>query len=89
MIAIRFLIVFAVGEIFHPRSWRYISLISWAGLKGSMSVFLILTLHARGMNWQETDLVVSITFMVVLLSLVVQSLTMAPLSKKLLGKHDS
>ncbi|SES11071.1 cation:proton antiporter [Salipaludibacillus aurantiacus] len=58
-------------------------LVSWSGLKGSVSIFLILSLKATGAD--GIDLIISLTFAVVLISLVVQSIGVHPLSKKLLG----
>ncbi|WP_231631474.1 hypothetical protein [Halolactibacillus sp. JCM 19043] len=51
-----------------------------------MSVFLILTLHAKANTGTVIDNIVGISFMVVLFSLIIQSLTVAPLAKKLLKR---
>lgn len=86
-LVIRFLLIIGTTKIF-PK-WRKNTsliesfLISWAGLKGTMSIFLILTLYAKDTNSIENDWIVSIAFAVVLLSLVIQSLGIYPISKKL------
>ncbi|MFC4402497.1 cation:proton antiporter [Gracilibacillus xinjiangensis] len=84
MILVRFITTYAVSKVFHPLSWRYTTILSWAGLKGSMSVFLILTLHAKSASGIHSDWIVGVSFTVILLSLTIQSLTMAPLSRSLL-----
>ncbi|SDJ35057.1 cation:proton antiporter [Salimicrobium halophilum] len=82
-IAIRFLIVSLVLKVF--RRWRRLEttkqafLVSWAGIRGTMSVFLILSLHAR--SPEEAGALLSISFSVVFLSLVIQSVGVYPLSK--------
>ncbi|QGH35596.1 sodium:proton antiporter [Gracilibacillus salitolerans] len=84
MIFVRFIITYAVTKVIHSLSWRYNLLISWAGLKGSMSVFLILTLYAKNANVIDSDWMVGVSFTVILLSLTIQSLSMAPISRWLL-----
>ncbi|MGN8644575.1 cation:proton antiporter [Gracilibacillus sp. HCP3S3_G5_1] len=84
MIAVRFIICYVISNMIDPLSWRWNMLLSWAGLKGSMSVFLILTLHAINSNSVHTELIVGISFTVILLSLTIQSLSMAPISRWLL-----
>ncbi|WP_163583148.1 cation:proton antiporter [Gracilibacillus saliphilus] len=84
MIFARYIISYAVTKIIHPLSWRYNLLISWAGLKGSMSVFLILTLYAKSTSSMNSDWIVGVSFTIVLLSLTIQSLSMAPISRRLL-----
>ncbi|WP_347862005.1 cation:proton antiporter [Salimicrobium sp. PL1-032A] len=82
-IAIRFFIVSLVLRVF--RKWGRLEttkqafLVSWAGIRGTMSVFLILSLHAR--SPEEAGMLLSISFSVVVLSLVIQSLGVYPLSK--------
>ncbi|UOQ92195.1 sodium:proton antiporter [Halobacillus shinanisalinarum] len=85
---VRFLIIAGATQTFpvwrHTINWRESLLLSWSGLKGSMSVFLILNLQAQ--EAQGTELILSLTFAAVLLSLVVQSIGIHPLSKKLLNR---
>lgn len=85
-IAIRFIIILGATRLFS--NWRYTGgrlafIVSWAGLKGTMSIFLILSLFSKQTSNPEIDSIVSISFAVVLLSLVIQSFGIYPLSKKL------
>jgi len=57
------------------------SLLSWAGIRGTMSIFLLLSLADAADH--SADVLVSIGFAVVFLSLVVQSIGIYPLSKVL------
>lgn len=57
-----------------PSKWRV--LLSWGGLRGGLSMVLALSLPA---TMPHRGLLIDITFGVVLLSLLVQGLTMAPL----------
>ncbi|WP_342039378.1 sodium:proton antiporter [Gracilibacillus kekensis] len=84
MIIVRMFIVFVITKVVHQLPWQHQFLISWAGLKGSMSVFLILTLYAKNASGIDSEWMVAVSFTVVLLSLTVQSLSMAPISRKLL-----
>ncbi|KMJ58383.1 sodium:proton antiporter [Bacillus sp. LL01] len=61
--------------------WKESILLSWSGIRGSMSVFLILSLQAQEVK--DTDQIISLSFAAVLISLVVQSIGIHPLSKKL------
>ncbi|WP_226037846.1 cation:proton antiporter [Aquibacillus saliphilus] len=85
---IRFFLIIGTTRLFpHLRKqihWQKSLLISWAGLKGTMSIFLILTLHSKYTNSAEVDWIVSLSFAVVMLSLVIQSFGIYPLSKKLI-----
>ncbi len=85
-IMIRLIVIYIMTSLVDAHNFQYNLLITWSGLKGSMSVFLILTLHARANTGTVIDYIVGISFMVVLLSLIIQSLTVAPLAKKLLKK---
>ncbi|WP_449354019.1 cation:proton antiporter [Virgibacillus natechei] len=57
------------------------SLITWSGIKGSMSVALLMGFAAADGN----DILISLTFAAVLLSLVIQSVGVFPLTKRLKG----
>ncbi|OIK11570.1 sodium:proton antiporter [Bacillus sp. MUM 116] len=59
-----------------PWSWKHI--INWGGLKGSLSIALVLNLPY---SFKERDELLVLTFFVVLFSLVVQGLTVKPLIK--------
>ncbi|MFG6115971.1 cation:proton antiporter [Halobacillus sp. MO56] len=84
---IRFIIITGTTQLLpHWRnriSWREASLISWSGLKGTMSIFLILSLQSKSSG--DVGMIVSLSFAAVLISLVVQSLGVSPLSKKLIN----
>ncbi|UJL47734.1 sodium:proton antiporter [Virgibacillus sp. NKC19-16] len=58
------------------------SLITWSGIKGSMSVALLMGFEAAASN---DDILISLTFAAVLLSLVIQSVGVYPLTKRLKG----
>ncbi|MHC0552508.1 cation:proton antiporter [Salinicoccus sp. CNSTN-B1] len=83
----RFIIIMSTTQIFpkwrHHISWRESTLISWAGLKGSMSVYLILSLYSQT-DSADSAMIISLAFAATLASLVIQSLGVSPLSKKLL-----
>lgn len=64
--------------------WRESSIISWAGIKGTMSVVLLLILDAA--QTTRADMIISLTFTAVILSLIIQSSTIYPLSKVLIKK---
>ncbi|HCX64690.1 MAG TPA: sodium:proton antiporter [Eubacteriaceae bacterium] len=81
----RYITIYIVSSLVKKHNWRYNLLISWSGLKGSMSVFLILTLHLKTSVNVETESLVAISFTVVLLSLIVQSLTLSKLTKRLIA----
>ncbi|MCM3616533.1 sodium:proton antiporter [Sutcliffiella horikoshii] len=83
---VRLLIITGSTQLFLPWrkkfGWKESILLSWSGLRGSMSVFLILSLQAKEAD--NTGLIISLSFAAVLISLVVQSIGIHPLSKKLL-----
>jgi monovalent cation:H+ antiporter, CPA1 family len=57
-----------------PTSWKHV--INWGGLKGSLSIALVLSLPRDFTGWEE---ILIIAFSVVLFSLVVQGLSIKPL----------
>ena len=67
-----------------PRSWRHI--LVWGGLRGSLSMVLVLGLPA---DFPGRSLLIDLVFGVVAVSLFLQGLTMAPLMKKLGLRHTS
>lgn len=85
-IAIRFVIVGGTFQLVagrkHEAIWKKALLISWSGIRGSMSVFLLLQLEASARNGAADELI-ALSFSVVILSLVIQSLGIHPLSKLL------
>lgn len=61
-----------------PRSWP--SVLTWGGLRGGLSMVLALALPAE---LPHRDLIVAMTFGVVVLSILVQGITMGPLLRRL------
>jgi monovalent cation:H+ antiporter, CPA1 family len=55
--------------------WKEVFILTWSGIKGTMSVALLL-----GMDGQGPELLNSLTFGVILLSLIIQSVGIYPLS---------
>jgi Na+:H+ antiporter len=80
----RTIVVFAAstlvarGSASVPYAWR--TVLSWGGLRGGLSMVLALSLPAALPN---RELLIATTFGVVLLSILVQGLTMAPLLRRL------
>lgn len=60
--------------------WSSVFMMTWSGLKGTVSVALLLSIETQSSS--SADLVVSLTFAAILLSLVIQSLGVYPLAKK-------
>jgi CPA1 family monovalent cation:H+ antiporter len=54
---------------------------AWGGLRGGISIALALSL-TDNMN---RDLLLTVTYMVVIFSIIVQGLTVGPLAKRLIG----
>lgn len=77
------------GSIYAVPAWRHefrpdmitITLITWAGVKGSMSVALLLWLEEEVTG--QDGVLVSLSFAVILISLIVQSIGIYPLTKVL------
>lgn len=61
-----------------PRSW--ILPLTWGGLRGALSMVLAISLPA---DFPRRELVVTITFGVVIVSIIVQGVTMSPLLRRL------
>jgi CPA1 family monovalent cation:H+ antiporter len=80
MTAARALVVFVVSLLVLPTAaklpWRWAFIISWSGLRGALSMVLVLGLPD---TMPQKSLLVTMTFGVVLLSILVQGLTMGPL----------
>lgn len=64
--------------------WRWTAVLTWGGLRGSLSMVLVLGLPAA---LPHRDLIITMTFGVVILSILLQGLTMGPLLRamKLVG----
>ncbi|MGE6414192.1 cation:proton antiporter [Planococcus kocurii] len=88
-IAIRFLVVGSTFKVVagkkHKSIWKKSLVISWSGIRGSMSVFLLLQLETLATGEAAAELI-SLGFSVVILSLIIQSLGIHPLSKLLASK---
>lgn len=72
----------AAGSAVSPHA---IKLLTWSGLRGGISVALALSLPAGGPH----DLIVTVTYIVVAFSIVVQGLTVGPLAARLTAKQPS
>jgi len=87
-IILRFFVVSFIMQLIKDsrklKDWKKSFLISWSGIRGSMSVFLLLTLSAS--NNGDFDHLISLGFSVVILSLIVQSIGIYPISKWLVDK---
>ncbi|PFG15471.1 cation:proton antiporter [Bacillus sp. es.036] len=59
-------------------NWKDISLVTWSGIRGTMSVALLLSLESEYGSGDST--LISLTFGAVLLSLIFQSVTIYPMS---------
>jgi len=71
--------------------WRLPAVVSWAGLRGAESLVLgaaIPTLTGSGAPFPGRDLIIAITFAVILVTLLGQGFTLAPLLRRL-GVHDT
>jgi CPA1 family monovalent cation:H+ antiporter len=75
-----------VGARDHFFSWRIAAITSWAGLRGVVSLAAALALPreaAAGTPFPQRDLIIFLTFTVILATLVGQGLTLAPLVRRL------
>ena len=84
-ISTRFIVIAGTMQIFSDYrkllDVKKASLVSWAGIRGTMSIFLLLSLADAAD--QSADILVSLGFAVVFLSLIIQSTGIYPLSKAL------
>jgi len=88
-----------INRVFPPLPWKWNPILIWGGLRGSLSMALALSLkHIKpnsilGDNFtQHVDLIITLTFGVVIISILGQALSIKPILKLLgmLGKerHD-
>ncbi len=71
-------------------SWRETLLVAWSGMRGAVSLAAALALPLQmtpGVDFPQRDLILFLTFMVILFTLVLQGLTLAPLAR-VLGVED-
>ncbi|PKR77155.1 sodium:proton antiporter [Halalkalibacillus sediminis] len=82
-LVVRFLVLYGVFQAIpkwrHEFSLKNINLMTWAGIKGTMSIALLLGFKDQYSG--EAELIFSLTIGVIILSLVVQSLIIYPLTK--------
>ncbi|MBM7604843.1 CPA1 family monovalent cation:H+ antiporter [Metabacillus crassostreae] len=78
---VRFVVLTVVFKPISYFTLNEISLITCSGLKGTMSIVFILSLKANSVG--INDLLISLSFGIVVLSLIIQSVFIYPLSKKL------
>src|SRR5205809_4184677 len=70
--------------------WQFPAVVSWAGLRGAESLVLaaaIPTMTAAGTPFPGRDLVIAITFVVIVVTLLGQGFTLAPLMRCLGGRE--
>ncbi len=83
VVVARAVVVYGVGALLNrtreriPSSW--LAVMTWGGLRGALSMVLALALP---FDFPNRDLLITLTFGVVLLSILVQGLTMQPLLRK-------
>lgn len=80
----RAVVVFAVSGALKLTAermpWSWSKVLTWAGLRGAISMVLVLSLPA---DFAHRQLLINMTFGVVVLSIIVQGLSMAPLLRRL------
>src|SRR5262249_13407920 len=64
---------------------RGVTLLTWGGIRGDISIALALSLHDRSAQFGlvTTDLIVLMTYAIVVFSVHVQDLTLAPLVRRM------
>ncbi|MGA7615893.1 MAG: cation:proton antiporter [Thermoanaerobaculia bacterium] len=80
----RGVVVYSIAALLRPTAeaipWKWCAVMTWAGLRGALSMVVVLGL---GAGFPHRDTIVTITFGVVVLSILVQGLTMSPLLRAL------
>jgi CPA1 family monovalent cation:H+ antiporter len=80
----RALVVYGVSGLLRFTSehvpWKWSAVLTWSGLRGAISMVLVLGLPE---SFPHRELLVNMTFGVVVLSIIIQGLTMAPLLRRL------
>ncbi len=72
-------------------SWKSVFVVAWTGMRGAISLAAALALPltlASGAQFPERDLIIFITFFVILATLVVQGLSLPPIIRRLHIKDD-
>lgn len=84
VVAGRAVVVFGMSALLRLTSermpWTWSAVLTWSGLRGAISMVLVLGLPA---DFPHRELLVNMTFGVVVLSIIIQGLTMAPLLRRL------
>jgi CPA1 family monovalent cation:H+ antiporter len=84
VVAGRALVVFAVSALLRPTAervpWSWSAVLTWSGLRGAISMVLALSLPA---DFPYRELLINMTFGVVVLSIIVQGMSMAPVLRRL------
>ncbi|WP_457605702.1 cation:proton antiporter [Nitratifractor sp.] len=84
VLAARFFVVYGTWALFHPTRYRFpaswAAVLGWGGLRGALSMVLALSLPE---SFAMKDVIVTLVFGVVLLSIFIQGLTMSPLMRLL------
>ena len=84
VVVVRAAIVFLVSALLRATSerlpWRWSVMVTWGGLRGALSMVLVLALPQ---GFERRELLVTVTFGVVLLSIVLQGATAAPMLRAL------
>lgn len=82
VIVARAFIVYGVTLLLRPTKgripWSWATVATWSGLRGALSMVLVLGIDA---DFHHRELLVNLTFGVVILSILLQGLTMGPLLK--------
>ncbi len=92
VITARAFVVFAVSAVLRPTAerlpWSWSAVLTWSGLRGAISMVLALSLPA---DFPYRELLIHMTFGVVVLSIIVQGLSMAPILRRLgiTGLYDA
>jgi CPA1 family monovalent cation:H+ antiporter len=68
-----------------PADGSTVRVLTWGGLRGAISVALALSLPRE---WAERDLILVVTYVVVVFSILVQGLTIGPLARQWLGTKE-
>ena len=84
VIVVRAIVIYTASTALRPTkeaiSWKWGVILTWGGLRGSLSMVLALGLAA---DFPYRELIINMTFGVVILSIIFQGLTMSPLLRKL------
>ena len=84
VLAARALVVYAVSALLRRTSerlpWSWSTVLIWSGLRGAISMVLALSLPV---DFPYRELIINMTFGVVVLSIIVQGLSMAPVLRRL------